>query len=280
LTAFGRIGCAASLRQGVYWIGEAGSTTQAVHNATDGDQLPSIDVAVYGQQLEITADRRFLLLSDQGTDDQLVTVDTHTKMKVDTSSHDATHVSVCDDGTIISSDYWSGALLATYSIDGTGQLDELSAVDVGPISTTVCSPGSAFVVAVTSQAAEVRSFAVSPSLNGLAVHSLTLSSQIASLAFNSANSDLFVLQIYGELSVYAFDSNTGMFGALQASVDTGNDYFGSADVTALQFAYGKLFVRANDQLWVFDGELNLLSSDPIISGYKAGICISEGVMCC
>jgi hypothetical protein len=111
------------------------------------------------------------------------------------------------------------------------------------------------------------------------VDTLTLPTafDVVSLAFNPATSDLYLLQENGKLSVSAFDSNTGMFGALQTSVDIG----GTAGSTeAMQFAYGKLFVVASDQLLVYDSALNLLSSEAIISDASIAICISEGVMCC
>jgi hypothetical protein len=259
----------------VYWIGDTKSSDLAVYDATDGNVLTSIDVHDESGQLALTADRRFLLVSGRGTITRLRTVNTHTNVRVDDGIHDAHDVSVCDDGTIISVGFDAG--LVTYSINDAGHLEELSAVDAGQIRTAVCSPDSTFVVASMLSVREISSFAIGTSS---IVQSLSVRTPAWSMAFNPATTDLFVLQSNGELSVYAFDTNTGMFGALQASVDTGGRYSSNELYSVLQFAYGKLFVHANDQLLVFDAEVDLLSSDPIISGYKAAICISEGVMCC
>jgi WD40 repeat protein len=273
-----RLGCVASLRRDVYWVTDAKSEDVTANNATDGDVLANIDLHEPVAGVAITADGKFLLVPGLGANVPLYSVNTHTNMQVDTSERYATAVSVCDDGTIISASLAAGARLVTYDIAATGHLQELSVVNAGRIRTTVCSPGSAFIVASMSQGGEIRSLAISTPLTSSIVDSVSLPSQAVLMVFNPTTTDLFVLLLIGKLSVYTFDSNTGMFGALQASVDTGDVYTSIRGFSILQFAYDKLFVLANDQLLAYDASLNLLSNETIISEGKGAICISEGVL--
>jgi hypothetical protein len=272
------------LHHDAYWIvGDVNfDDTVFEHNATDGSLLTTVapDQSEYWQKLVIAADRKFLIVVSGGGRSPLRTIDTTTKLKVDTGEHKASDATLCDDGTIVSARY-TGGKLATYNINGAGQLTSLAAVDADDIAIVACSPGSGFVVAANYFSAQVRSFAISAALTQTVVDTLIppTNSRLASLAFNPATSDLYLLQIYGDLSVYAFDSNTGMFGALQASVTTGGSYGGGVPET-MQFAYGKIVVRAKDQLLAYDAALNLLSNETIISGLKTAICISEGLLCC
>jgi hypothetical protein len=50
----------------------------------------------------------------------------------------------------------------------------------------------------------------------------------------------------------------------------------------MQFAYGKLFVHARDQLLAYDAALNLQSNETIAAGAKTAVCVSEGMLmrCC
>jgi hypothetical protein len=270
------------LHHGTYWtVGEANyAETVFEHNAIDGSVLTTVvpEKFEYWRKPVITADHKFLIMAGGSL---LRTIDTTTNLKVDTGQHKASDVALCDDGTIVSA-YKSDGKLATHNIDGAGQLTTLAAVDAGNIPAVACTPGSGFVVGSTESSSELRAFAISPALTQTVVDTLTLpstSSFIVSLAFNPATSDLYLLQYAGELSVYTFDSNTGMFGALQASVDT-DAFYSASYPQGMQFAYDKLFVHANDQLLVYDTALNLLSSKAIISGFKTAICVSEGVMYC
>jgi hypothetical protein len=270
------------LHHDAYWIVCAVNFKDSVfeHNATDGSPLTTVaaDQFEHWKKPVIAADRKFLIVAGDGGGSPLRTIDMNTKLKVDTGEQYATDVMQCDDGTVVSAATYVGKL-TTHNINGAGQLTTLATVDVGDIAAVACSPGSGFVVAATEFASEVRSFAISPALTQTVVDTLTppSTSWFASLVFNPATSDLYLLQEYGELSLYAFDSDTGMFGALQASVNTGS-FYGSVD--AMQFAYGKLFVFAANQLLVYDTALNLLSNETIISGGKSAICVSEGVICC
>jgi hypothetical protein len=272
------------LRHGTYWaVGYLSSGGFAIfeHNAADGSLLTTVEHGVeeYWRKPVLTADRKFVVVTgSSGAGTGLITIDTTTKQKVDTGPVITSDVTICDDGTIVSG-FGPPASLVTQTIDDTGHLTTLAAVDAAIVIVVACSPGSDFVIAAIEDFAEVRSFALRPSLTQTIVDTLTLPTafDVVSLAFNPATSDLYLLQENGKLSVSAFDSNTGMFGALQTSVDIG----GTAGSTeAMQFAYGKLFVVASDQLLVYDSALNLLSSEAIISDASIAICISEGVMCC
>jgi hypothetical protein len=265
----------------VYWVGSfLGTQGLFEHSVTDGNVLTHIVPSTGFNQVGITADRKFVLLGGWGGQTVPITiVDTYAKSQVDSGDHGVTRVTVCDDGKIVTA-HWTADVVVSYDISTTGQLTELHTADVGPIDTIVCSPGSGFVVAAPASVQELRSFAISPSLDDVMIDSVALTSNTRALAFNPTSADLFVLQSDGKLSVYAFNSDTGVFGPLRASVNTGYALYRFAHFDAMQFAYSKLFVHAADQLLVYDATLNLLSSETIISGDKTAICISEGVLCC
>jgi WD40 repeat protein len=270
-----------SLRQGVYWVGHFFDNAVYKHNLTTGNVLTVIPPSFPVESMAVTADRKFLLVASEFAS-PLKTINTHTDAVVGVGTRDAMSVSVCDDGTVISADM-GGLGVATYTIDGTGNLAELAAAsnDAGPIINIACSPGSAFFVALIPGYGAVRSFAVT-SLTGTTVGSLSLSvsAYFLSVVFNPATADVYLLDDDGVLSVYAFDTMTGMFGTRQSSVNTGGSYIHYAGVNSMQFAYGKLFVHAADQLLTYDAALNEVSSATIVAGAKTALCVSDGTTCC
>jgi WD40 repeat protein len=266
----GRSTCAVSLRQGVYWIGRGGTPTGInKYQLDDGSLRTSIP---FGSvvSMEKTADQKFLVL----TGISLITVNTQSDDIVE-SDYVASLASVCDDGTIISADTRSSpAILAKRIVEDSGEITNLGEVDVEFVVVAIgCSPGSTFVV-VTSYD-EISSFAVS-SLT--VVDTLPTTDSVISIAFNPATSDVYLLHYNGKLSVYAFNSD-GTFGVSKASTDIGFVHTSSAG-TVLEFAYGKLFVHAADQLLTYDAALNLKSSQTIVTGKKSATCVSEGTRFC
>jgi hypothetical protein len=277
-----RIGCAVSSRQDVYWVGDFGERTLHKHNLTTGALISTI-ADVDGLAVVATVERRFVVLTSNG-DNPMKVVDAQTDEVVATGDFDASDASVCDDGTIISASYKGSGRLATYSISDAGDLTLLA--DVAntiaiSIHNTVCSPGSLFVL-VAAYSGTVYSYSLDP-LSTTETDSLALGlPAIVSLAFNQATSDLYLLRTDGLLRLYPFDSISGTFGVEQASTTVGvnavfQQHYG---VEHIQFAFDKLFVTANDQLFVYDALLNLISSDSVIAVEKGGVCVSEGMTCC
>jgi hypothetical protein len=254
--------CAVSLRQGVYWIGRTGNPTGTdKRQLDDGSLTTDIDTDAV-KSMEKTADQKFLVLAAGS----LKTVNTQTDEIVD-STYSVAFSSVCDDGAIISMNkqpvgYW----LARHSVDGAGHFTNSAPVRIGVTIALACSPGSTFVVVVDYD--EISSFAVS-SLT--VVDTLPMTDSVISIAFNPATSDMYLLQFNGKLAVYAFNSD-GTFGVSKALTDVGT----AAGTSVLEFAYGKLFVHAADQLLTYDAALNLKSNETIVAGVKTGICVSEG----
>jgi hypothetical protein len=270
----GRFGCAVSLRQDAYWVGASSGPSVNKHNLSGGTAL-NIPADERPGSLSITVDRKFVLFVGSSTfDTPLTTIDVQTDQIVDTGDYFASDVAVCDDGTIVTAYGGLGeAILATYNINGTGHLTELVDVRVGRNTRLACSPGSAFVVAYMVGGFEVRSFAVSSLTR---VDSLIPPSRklAVDIAFNPATGDVYLYQLDALLSVYAFDVDTGMFGAQQASVNVGVAPE-AVGVDFMQFAFGKVFAYA-DALLTYDASLNLISSEPIADGQKAAVCVSEG----
>jgi hypothetical protein len=273
----GRFGCAVSLRQDAYWVGARSGPSVNKHNLGDGTAL-NIPADERPVSLSITVDRKFVLFVGGSTfDTPLTTIDVQTDEIVDTGDYFASDVAVCDDGTIVTSkwDVAFNARLATYNINGTGHLTELAAVN-GRISHIACSPSSAFVVAYWFNEWQLRSFAVSTLSH---VASMILSEHVSTIVFNPTTAGVYVLHHSGLLSVYAFDTITGMFGLLQASVNVGTVSNNNDGFDLVQFAFGKLFVSGNDRLKTYDASLNLISSELVAGDQKVGICVSEGAMC-
>jgi hypothetical protein len=270
-----RRGCAISLRRGVYWVTAAVSKAVNRHDLTAGNVTATIAAGLRVDAMGVTPDRRFLLLAGD-SDTPIVTADTHENAVVDSGDRLATGVSVCNDGTIVSTMAGSGAKLATYSINSTGHLTALMpAASSATVANSVCSPSSRFVVTVID-VFQVSSFAID-TLNR--IDSMTLTRWAMSLVFNPANADLYLLQYDGVLSQYAFNGITGMFGVLQARFEIDRAYSTYPGVQLMNFAYAKLFVHAGDQLLTYDTELTLLSSETIAIGSKTAICVSEGMLC-
>jgi hypothetical protein len=257
--------CAVSLRQGVYWIGRAGSPTGTAKRQLDDGSLITAIATGSVRSMEKTANQRFLVLAA----DSVKTVHMQGDAILD-STYLATLVSVCDDITIVSAfeDPVIGGL-TRHNVDGTGTVVTSAQLDIAPTA-IACSPGGTFVVAFYDTL--ISSFVVS-SLT--IVDTLALPHNTFSIVFNPALSDVYFLQFNGKLSVYAFNSD-GTFGVLKASTDIGFVYTSAAGTSVLEFAYGNLFVHAADQLFTYDAALNLKSSQTIVTGQKSAICVSEG----
>jgi hypothetical protein len=268
----GRSTCAVSLRQGVYWIGRVGSSADIDKYQLDDGSLTTSIASDSVMSMEKTADRNFLVFAGSS---RLQTLDTRNDA-IHNSGYFATSVSVCDDGTIISAflDFFYGSRLARHNVDFAGNIETSAQVSIGLFSVIACSPGSTFVVVVSS--AELRSYAVS-SLT--VVDTLPTAGATFAIAFNPTTSDVYLLHYNGKLSVYAFNSD-GTFGVSKASTDIGFVHTSNAGTSVLEFAYGKLFVHAADQLLTYDAALNLKSNQTIVTGLKTSICVSEGTKGC
>jgi 6-phosphogluconolactonase (cycloisomerase 2 family) len=271
-----RQGCAVSLRRRVFWVTDHGTGKVYKQELSTGNVVAVIDTGTTAVTTHLSADRKFLLVASDQSTRPLVVVNADSNAVVDTGRR-AADVSVCDDGTIVSAFPYDGNF-ATYSIDSDdGTLTELGAVQVGYVTNTACAPGSRFVVAaIGSSSYSVRSFAVDPWTDQI-VDSMTTPSSILTIAFNPATSDVYLLHRQGQLSMYAFDSNTGMFGELRATVDTGDTYQTSHGIEYMQFAFGKLFLHVDDGLVTYDATLNVLERESITALKKTAICVSEGM---
>jgi hypothetical protein len=273
-----RFGCAISLRQDVYWVGDFHGNAVNKHSLSTGALLGTISAGIGVAAMVSSVDRKFVLLAtNAASNGPLKVLNAHTDAIVGTSEFDASDVSVCDDGTIVGAYNQIGARLATYSIDDAGALTTLDSVATSiAIQNTVCSPGSLFVVAVVNSG--LNSYALS-SLTTVPVDSISPTGFAMSLAFNEATSDLYLLMDTGELLLYTFDSSTGSFGAQQASADFGMAVSPVFGVEQMQFAYGKVFVETSTQLLVYDAALNLISSETIVTDERIAVCVSVGMKC-
>jgi hypothetical protein len=273
-----RFGCAIALRREQYWVGDYNNKDVHRHALSSGVVEATVDLAnVEPATLAITADRKHVLVANFANA-PLQSISTQTNTIVDTgATHSATDVTVCDDGTILTAFDGNGGYFVTYTIDdNSGELTQQSSAARDNVRNTACSPGSGFFVTSADATSVVESFAISP-LTGVAIDSVTVATIAHTIVFNPINSDVYLLEFGGQLSMFAFNSNTGEFGALKAQVNTGGSYVG-ASIEQMGFAYGKLFTYTHDQLVTYDAGLNLLSSHQVIDEDKRSICFSEGIM--
>jgi hypothetical protein len=271
-------GCAIALRRGHYWVGNINDNDVHRRALSSGVVEAIVDFGIVKPiTMALTADNEYLLVANTGTA-PIKSVSTRSDTIDDTgATHTADDVSVCDDGTILTAAGGNTAHFVTYTVDdNTGELTQLAAVPSISRLNTACSPGSGFFVASSHPNTVVESFALSP-LTGTAIDSVTLATTAVTIVFNPINSDVYLLEFEGQLSMFAFNSNNGEFGALKAQVNTGGIYFGSG-IEQMGFAYGKLFTHSGDQLVTYDAGLNLLSSHQVIDDDKKSICFSEGTM--
>jgi hypothetical protein len=264
-----------SARYGAYWTGSNFDELRK-RDLVTGKVLATLDTSKDVAMMTMSIDRNFVLTASGLGNNQLLSVSAHTNAIVDTG-RDTKAVTTCSDGTIVGAGgFWDD--LTTYSIDAAGQLTELATVRNGDsLDSIACSPNSKFVVATDEFFKRVYSYAL-PLLTGTPIQEIQLDANPASVVFNPANSDLLMLRRNGTLTVHAFDTTTGMIGAVKTSLNLGQTYVSYQYINFMQFAYGKLFVHAQGELKAFDGALNQVSSSVLAAGDDSVVCVSEGTL--
>jgi hypothetical protein len=266
-----RYGCAVSARHGAYWVGSEHYDILK-RDLTSGRVMSTITTR--SMMMAMSIDHNFVLAARGNSFSALTSVNARTNAIVDTGV-ESNGVIVCNDGTIVAFGGYNQEVVA-YSIDATGQLTQLGTFNSPIITSIACSPDSQFLVAVDSYYRTVFSYALP--LTGATIQTFVLTVGAVSVVFNPANSDVIMLDEYGVLSVRAFDSATGMIGAVQTSRSVGQNYDPDLYINFMQFAYGKLFVYAQSQLQAFDGALNQVSSSALDGGSRSVVCVSEGTL--
>jgi hypothetical protein len=270
-----RYGCAVSVRYGTYWVASSQSGLFK-RDLSSGSVLTVVETPHGIAMLTMSIDRNFVLAAGTLSNQPLLSMSARANAIVDTGRA-TTAVTTCNDGTIVGAGgFWDD--LTTYSIDAAGQLTELASVEMpATLDSIACSPNSKFVVAAAEFHQQVFSYAL-PLLTGTPIQTIDLDVKPASVVFNPANSDVLLLWRNGTLTVQAFDTTTGMIGAVQTSLDLGQTYDSSNHINFMQFAYGKLFVHAQGELRAFDGALNQVSSSTLAAGDQSVVCVSEGTL--
>jgi hypothetical protein len=271
-----RADCVASARLGAYWVTDTTGLAVIKHDRFTGAVLNTINVGVAVGSMAVTADRSFAVLASDGPGNPVYSLNLQTDAIVATNSRDATQVSVCDDDTIVTVGVGATALLAHYSIDSSGALTELASAQIGSAVDVVCSPDSSFAVVAVGRS--VVSYKLSP-MSTAPVDTLTItwsfkSPSVVNIVFNPATSDIYVLYDDGDMEVRAFGSD-GMFGGLASRPATTMVAAFPTPANRMQFAFGKLFIHANNTLRVFTPPSSNMQYR-IASDSCTGICISEG----
>ncbi|MEJ2720863.1 MAG: FlgD immunoglobulin-like domain containing protein [bacterium] len=171
------------------WVIELGQTPPIL--SPWGNPIP---ISNAGEELEITADGRFLVVCDGSDSHPISVVDVASRTEVSTFAlgTDCSSISLCDDGTSVLVASLHECNVRRLTIDGAGYLTdtgEMLLLDDDNPWDCYCAPGSQSGVAVTRGAAAVHSFTV-PGLQP--VNTRSLSEGAICGTFNPAGDRLYI----------------------------------------------------------------------------------------
>ena len=233
-----------------------------------------IPISNFGEDISISPDGKFLVVSDGNNIEPISIVDIATQAEISTFStgSDTNSVDVCSDGSMLATSFDSDTvrrltLSATGTLTDTGEVVSVS----NPVN-VYCAPGAASgVVLQLGEGGAVTSFTI-PGLAG--VDTRALARKIAFTGtINPTGNRVFVRSNNspraGSIDVFDFNSATGALGAsplLTIPVAEANPFLGIEQI-ALHPNGGKLFVSEPGALNVYDpstGALLASITDPAI----------------
>jgi Ca2+-binding RTX toxin-like protein len=230
-----------------------------------------IPISNFGEDISISPDGKFLVVSDGNNIEPISIVDIATQAEISTfnTGSDTNSVDVCSDGSVLATSFESDTvrrltLSATGTLTDTGEV-----VSVSNPANVYCAPGAASgVVLQLGEGGAVMSFAI-PGLS--AVDTRPLSGEDAFTGtINPTGNRMFVRSGgTGSIDVFDFNSATGALGAsplLTIPVAKANPFLGIEQI-ALHPNGGKLFVSEPSTLNVYDpstGALLASITDPAI----------------
>ncbi len=243
-----------------------------------------ISISNPGEDISVTADQRFLVVSDGSGIVPLSVVSTSSLTEVSTflTGSDANSVEVGEDGSVLVTSVRSDNI-RRLTIDGTGTItDTGERLNIPKPGNSVVAPGAEAGVVLSLSGAGMTSF----TLSGLTpVNTRSLSGNAAySAAFNSAGDRLYVRSRTGSagfVDAFDFDPLTGTLSASPIwtiSVQpppSGNTPFGVDQIAVAP--NGLIYVSEVTSLNVYDPDGNLVTSitDPTIRN-ATGVYISSG----
>jgi hypothetical protein len=248
-----------------------------------------IPISNAGEDLAISPDGKFLVVSDGSNFEPISVVDIATQAEISTFSTgtDTNSLDVCSDGSVLATSFTTSLTLRRLVLSGTGTLTDtgevLSEISSSPMN-VYCAPGAQSGVLIQSPGG-ISSFSV-PGLTLVDNRPLSGGSPMAG-AIAPAGSRVFARSSFpGSIDVFTFNPATGTLGAsplLVISVADAPPYFGM-DQVALHPNGTKLFVseRAPGAVNVYDpstGALLASITDPSI-GVPTGVTVVTEVDPC
>jgi len=239
-----------------------------------------IPISNYGEDLVLSPDNQFLLVSDGGGFQPVSVIDIATRTEITTFSlgSDCNSVEVCDDGSVLVTSV-NAMQIRRLTIDGTGNLtDTGESMSVSGPNNSYGAPGSASGVVITRFASSIQSFGI-PGLG--AVDTRSLSGFGISGIINPAGDKVYVRSNFpGAVEVFSLNAATGQLGAtplLAISVgDAFVTYYGMEQM-ALSPDDSKLYVPEPGALNIYDsntGTLIYSITDAAIV-FPTGVCFAN-----
>jgi hypothetical protein len=237
-------------------------------------------ISNFGEDLALSPDGNFLVVSDGAASQPLSVIDIATQTEVSSFflGHDCNSVDVGDDGSVLVSS-WSFGLVRRLVLDGAGNLSDTGeAFFAGDPMNVYCAPGSRSGVVVTAFTDQVRSFTI-PGLVPVDTRSLAGFHGISAV-FSPSGDRLFTRDNGSFVEAFNFDPTSGAIGAssiFAAPIQSTPTFFGM-DQMASNLQGTKLYVPQFSTLNVYDaasGALLSILSDSSLS-QATGIAIGGG----
>lgn len=274
ITADGQLGFATDFSNQVWVVDLANPAAPAV-------EPTPIAISNPGEDIAITPDQNYLLVSDGGDFAPLSVVDIPSRTEISTFDlgSDANSVDVSETGSVLVTSF-NFSSVRRLTIDGSGTLTDTgeSLFIDSPIN-VYAAPGGTWGIAVSYFSAYVQSFAIA----GLTpVDSSSLSGSGIAAVFNPAGDRVYVRGDAGFIDAFTFDPATGELGdapLFSIPVSSAISFFGM-DQLAISADGAKLYVPSFDSgaIDVYDaanGAYLASITDPNISA-PTGIAIPSG----
>ena len=224
-----------------------------------------IPISNYGEDLSISPNGRFLVVSDGSVTQPVSVIDIAAQAEISTLSvrSDTNSIDVCSDGSVLATSSHDSTV-RRLTINGTGTLTDTGEVlAAGGVPNNVfCAPNGNTGIVITRDADKIRSFTI-PGLGLVQTRALSGSFGISGLV-NSAGDRAFTRDnaVFdgGFIDVFSYNSTTGVLGAvpvLSIPITVTPAYYGM-DQMALTPEGNKLYVSQPNALNVYDASTGAL----------------------
>jgi hypothetical protein len=215
-----------------------------------------IPISNGGEDLSISPDGRFLVVSDGSHDEPISVINIAAQAEISTFStgDGANSVDVCSDGSVLFASFFFYQTVGRLTLSGAGTLTDTGEILYVPDPVNVyCAPGAKSGVVITSELeGGVSSFTIP--LSWVDYRELVESESAMTGAINRAGKRVFARSNPGSIDVFSFDQTTGALGASPRRTFkvAGAPSFLGMDQIALHPKGGKLFVSEPGAVKVYN----------------------------